>query len=384
MSKISNNPPEFATIAGDAGMPIIDCFHVRLTAIFVSLFMFFCCGSVSAQGDPETVLQQRGLRKSSAGWILEEESELTKLMSQSSRLKRQVSDAGRVLTQAERQALAKKTALTQMNVQHVQLNAQLANARTVAENNRIVGLLNALGGQINLASQDQTAENNLKAARSKAGEVRELYAQHIIDMRTRFDVVKDRYTVLAADNVVRQAINDFNQSSDKKLELGPSRSLASFERSLVKLEETVLSEDIQGQQGQGSLLYVAAVINGKEPIDIAVDTGASVVVLSWELAEKLDLKPGPDAQRVSFVVADGRQIEGRMVSAKTVRVGRFTVEDVECAVFGPENTNVVPLLGQSFLEHFIYRIDSGKGIISMTRVEDESASKSKSRGREED
>jgi aspartyl protease family protein len=81
------------------------------------------------------------------------------------------------------------------------------------------------------------------------------------------------------------------------------------------------------------------------------------------------LKPRPDSPKTFFVLADGRQIEGNIVTAKSVRVGKFTIEDVECAVFGPEYPNVEPLLGQSFLENFIYKIDSGRNIISITRVD---------------
>ena len=340
---------------------------------------------VVADDAAESILQEKGLKKIGTTWVLSDESDLTKKMSETTKMKRQVVDAGKALVLAERQALARKQTLAQWKVQHVQLSAQLANARSVAENNRIVGLLNTLAGQIDLGTQDQTAENNLKAARSKANEIREQYAQHVIDMRSEFDSIHDRYTILAADPEVKQAVEDINKLVDKKVELGPSRSMGTLERSLVKLEETVLSEDIQARQSDGGLLYVSAVFNGKDAIEIAVDTGASSVVLSWELAEKLNLKPGPDAPRTIFVVADGRQIEGRMVTAKSVRVGKFTVEDVECAVFGPENTNVEPLLGQSFLENFIYKIDSGRGIISMTRVDDPSPGRtgsSRSRGKD--
>ena len=335
------------------------------------------CQQRMAYGDEaaERLLESKELRKVGSTWVLSAESELSRQMSQTAKIKRTVVDAGKKLVLAERQAESKKQTLNQWKAQHVQLSAQLANARSVAENNRIVGLLNALAGQIELGSQDQAVENNLKAARSTANEVREQYAQHVLDMRAAFDGLQNRYTLLAADPEVTLAIEGLNKASEKKVELGPSRGLSSFERSLVKLEETVLSEDIQTRQGAGNLMYVSAVFGGKEAIELAVDTGASAVVLSWELAEKLGLKPGPEAERVVFVVADGRRIEARMVKAGSVRVGKFTVENVDCAVFGPENTDVEPLLGQSFLENFVYKIDSARGVISMTRIEDQASGK---------
>jgi predicted aspartyl protease len=35
-----------------------------------------------------------------------------------------------------------------------------------------------------------------------------------------------------------------------------------------------------------------------------------------------------------------------------IRVGKFTVKDVECAVLGPEAVNAESMLGMSFLRHF--------------------------------
>lgn len=342
------------------------------------LLLCFCAGTAAADS-PDDVLKEKELRKSGSNYVLNDESKLSQLMSQTTKLKRAVVEAGKQLLLAERQAVQKKQTLAQMKLQHVELSTRLANVRTVEENNRLVGLLNALAGQIDLGSTDQTVENNLKQARARANEVREGYVQHVIDMRTLYDSLASRYSVLATDPAVKSAIEELNAGDTRKYELGPSRSLSSTERQLTKLEETVLSEDIVARQGDGSLLYVSAVFNGAEAIEIAVDTGASSVVLPWAVAEKLGLKPGPEAPRAIFVMADGRQTEARIVKAKSVRVGKFTVEDVECAVLGAENINAEPLLGQSFLENFIYKIDSGRNVISITRIDDDgTATKSES------
>lgn len=334
----------------------------------------------AASGDEssaEEILKEKNLRKVGTVYALADESKLSQMMSQTAKLKRLALDAGKALVNAERLLAAKKQTLAQMKLKHVELSTALTNVRTVEDNNRLVGMLNSLAGQIDVGSQDQAAENNLKQARSKANEAREAFAQHVIDMRSLFDSVQDRYELLKVDPAVIQALKDLNKTSEKEITLGPSKSVGSFDRQLSKIEETVLSEEIVARIGNGNLLYVSAVFDGKETIEIAVDTGASSIVLSWDLAEQLGLKPGPDSRRAIFVMADGRQTEGRIVTAKSVRVGKFTVEDVECAVLGPENTNVEPLLGQSFLENFIYKIDSGRGVISITRIEDGATSRSR-------
>lgn len=329
----------------------------------------------SDESPAEDVLKEKQLRKSGVTWVVAEEAKLSQMMTQATKLKRQVSDAGKSLEAAARVADEKKRVLAQLKLQHVNLSARLANVRNVEENNRLVGQLNAIAGQIDLALQDQTVEESLRQTRSKTAEIREEYAQMIIDMRKLHDSIQAQYQVLGADAAVKVALEQLSQNSEKAMVLGPSRGLAGIDRQLQKLEDTVLSEDIAARRGNGDLLYVTAVFNGEDTIEIAVDTGASSVVLPWQMADKMGMKPGPDAQRAVFVMADGRQSEGWIVRAKSVRVGKFTVEDVECAVLGPENTNAEPLLGQSFLGNFVYRIDAGRETISMIGVEQAAAAR---------
>jgi predicted aspartyl protease len=54
--------------------------------------------------------------------------------------------------------------------------------------------------------------------------------------------------------------------------------------------------------------------------------------------------------------------------AKSIRVGKFTVEDVQCTVM-PPGLSGPPLLGMSFFKSFNFKIDQGKGQLIMTRVD---------------
>ena len=67
-------------------------------------------------------------------------------------------------------------------------------------------------------------------------------------------------------------------------------------------------------------------------------------------------------------LADGREIEGRLMKLTSVRVGKFTVENVECAVLAPEATMAEPLLGMSFLENFKFEIDAAAKKLNMIKV----------------
>lgn len=71
--------------------------------------------------------------------------------------------------------------------------------------------------------------------------------------------------------------------------------------------------------------------------------------------------------RVSL--ADGSIVEAKQVFASSVRVGKFTVEHVECAVMPADLPNAEPLLGLSFLKHFTFKIDSDKSKLVMSKID---------------
>ena len=53
----------------------------------------------------------------------------------------------------------------------------------------------------------------------------------------------------------------------------------------------------------------------------------------------------------------------------SVRVGKFTAENVECAVLGADAISAELLLGMSFLGNFKFEINAQKGTLTMVKVE---------------
>jgi hypothetical protein len=53
---------------------------------------------------------------------------------------------------------------------------------------------------------------------------------------------------------------------------------------------------------------------------------------------------------------------------KSVRVGQFTVENVECAVLPESLVAAENLLGGSFLQNFVYKLDPVAGELHMSQV----------------
>jgi aspartyl protease family protein len=120
-------------------------------------------------------------------------------------------------------------------------------------------------------------------------------------------------------------------------------------------------------RSEGGTMYASVVIDGKHTHEMVVDSGASIISLPAKLAGQCGIHVTSADPTIVLELADGRRIPGKLVKIKSVRVGRFTVENVECAVLGAEASNAEPLLGMSFLENFKFEIDAqGK---TMTLVE---------------
>ena len=87
-------------------------------------------------------------------------------------------------------------------------------------------------------------------------------------------------------------------------------------------------------------------INGR-PFKAMVDTGASLVALTYEDGRELGLiRPG-DRYDIKLLTANGES-KGKRVSLNSVRIGGISVSDVEATV-AQEGALGVNLLGMSFL-----------------------------------
>ena len=128
------------------------------------------------------------------------------------------------------------------------------------------------------------------------------------------------------------------------------KSLAELEKGLIK-DTVAISKSKYG-------MTVKATLNGEVTCLLAVDTGASVVVISKEIAGRLEINPNDSVEDVQLTLADGSLIKSKVIKIKSVKVGNSTVYDVAAAVTdrspGPE---VDGLLGMSFLNNFNIKID---------------------------
>lgn len=102
-----------------------------------------------------------------------------------------------------------------------------------------------------------------------------------------------------------------------------------------------------------------ALING-EKVDVLVDTGATGVAISQNIADKLKLK-SIDAVRTN--TANGDSI-GYLVRLQSIKIGGVTAENVS-AMIAP-NLDGDVLLGMSFLGRMDVRLYKGEMTIKQT------------------
>ncbi len=106
--------------------------------------------------------------------------------------------------------------------------------------------------------------------------------------------------------------------------------------------------------------YVRGAING-HPVDFMVDTGASIVSISHDIALSTGLPGGIPA---NFLTANGT-VMGRIVSGQTIEAGGIVVEGLNIGIGVGGN---IALLGQNFLRK-VDVLQSGDKMVLRVRTQ---------------
>lgn len=342
----------------------------RSLCIFGMMAVFLASAAATAdEQSAEKALQEKGLRRVGNHFALPDEVELAKLVRAAEPMRRKVVDALRDATAAEQRIRDKEQLIATCLQQRIALRAQLQQAKSVQQYNSIVTALHELADRVTLLENDRKVEEAAKAARQAANAVREEFIEALLKARKLHDQIEQKYADLAADPKVAEAVKEYSEASERTCQLGPSAGFNGNARKLQRLEESILSESIDIRHGQGDLWFVSVMFNGQHALEISIDTGSTVIALPWALAEKMGVTPSSEDPTVKMQLADGRIIEAKQIYLDSVRVGKFTEEKVEAAVFPQELTEAEPLLGLSFLKHFSYKIDTGHAKLIMARVQ---------------
>lgn len=303
--------------------------------------------------------------------VLPAEAKFTKDLAASTELRRKLTVSNSAVTKHEKAFQQGSQAIDELRAQIVQLNTQLAAlpAGDVENHNRLVGMINALNGKIELfTSQRNKAEEEGRKLRAALNEAREAYIQFALDMRKQADAIAADYASKANDQDIKDVVAAKSAADGRNYSFGASAAFQATVRKLAAMEDAVLSETIELQR-DGKVLHASVCVNEGKPRSMVVDSGSSMMLVPLRFAEEFDVVPTEYDQKVTCVLANGSQVPGTAKKLRSVRVGKFTVENVECIVLGAEATEAELLLGMSFLGKFEFKLDPDAGTLQMSRIE---------------
>jgi len=100
-------------------------------------------------------------------------------------------------------------------------------------------------------------------------------------------------------------------------------------------------------------------------LKVALDTGATYMMIPWEIAEVLGYNPELSKERIDMTTASGVE-KVPLITLKSVSVLGMKAEDIKVAVHDlPQRSYVDGLLGLSFLKNFKICLDFRQGILEI-------------------
>jgi clan AA aspartic protease (TIGR02281 family) len=347
---------------------------------------------------PADVLKSKNLRRSGAAYVLGTEMEVQRKLAGARKQLAQFRQAAAQQNFFEMGVRNRKAFEEQLIRQRAFLNSQLAEVdqqtpslnvarfneavnaarnELVDQHNRLAAMINESNDRLRLLHQQGDDSELKQQVAQEVARYREAYMQTIVDTRQLIDEARESYEILAKDLGVTQAIRKMNETAKPQLKLGPSREFLANVANFEKIERSVLTEKVELRK-QGGVFWVDVTFNGKITKPMVFDTGASFSTLSSSLAAEIGLRPKPSDPTIKCQTADGSIVEAKQMTIGSMRVGKFTVKDVLCAVMPPGKGDVDPLLGQSFHRHFTYNFTPDSGRLTLSQVDEGDQGKSSS------
>jgi clan AA aspartic protease (TIGR02281 family) len=314
---------------------------------------------------PVDVLTARGLVKKGLFYVLPGEQEVQGSMKDLRAAKHKVDEDAKSRQEIENRLRQVKGIMANLEHEMQADLGDLATEKSASRHNQLVAKVNQYQSQL---KEGEDVKNDLNTKLRALGDTaRNDYIGIILGVGEKVDKATAGYAELAKDEEVKAALEELNKKPGPKWKLGPSPEFLANSKEIAKLRGDVASAVIPLRQ-EGGINLVDVVLNGKLTRQFIVDSGASVVCLPFDLAEELGMTPTDKDPKVRFRQADGKVIEAFQKTLKSVRVGGFAVEQVECAVYPKDLPNTPMLLGGSFLGNFIYRLDPEKGELHLAAV----------------
>lgn len=332
----------------------------------VALFIFLIAGSSFAAEAAKDVLKEQGLTRSGDIYILNDEKPVLDGMKSLRAIKADADKEVRARTALDSQIAAKHKIMKDSDKQWHDLETRLPLIQKPDIKNNMIIRMNRL------VADFKQAELALKDLEDQAGKQsitgKTKFVDGLMDLNGKATAVNTKYATLAKDAAVKAAVTRAGAKG-----VGPSPEFAAASEELKRWQGGVESEAIPLRR-EGGIFTADVLLNG-ERFTMCVDTGASLVAIPGEIADKLKMVPTEKDEPIQLRLANGSVIQGREMTLTSVRVGRFTVPDVRCVVLEKGLPDAPLLLGGTFLNHFIVKLDPTQAELHLTEVRQGGAAK---------
>ena len=193
------------------------------------------------------------------------------------------------------------------------------------------------------------------------------YVTAVLDAGEVADASAHAYDAPAADAALAPALAQFNLTAKPKVRLGPTATFTDDLAFVAAAKKEVVSDAIPVTMA-AEVPHVEVLLNGRVVKTMVWDSGASSVMLSAATAFDLGITPKADDPEAEFTIADGSRVKARIVTLDSIRIGAFTVPDVECILL-PKGQAGADLLGGSFQHRFKARLDADAGTLQLTPID---------------
>lgn len=138
------------------------------------------------------------------------------------------------------------------------------------------------------------------------------------------------------------------------------------------MHKNVVTGTVPFQKSEGvGQLFVQAVLNGKLTTTMIWDSGADIVTLGPATWKALGIHATDKDPTMVMRIADGSQVNEKVVELDSIRLGGFTLRNVECVLVPdiPGVSKVDDLLGDTFQSHFLSRLDQRTRQLQLTPID---------------
>jgi len=147
----------------------------------------------------------------------------------------------------------------------------------------------------------------------------------------------------------------------------PDEPVALTEDTLVRTDGAGSGPTTVNYEKWGNSIIVRARLNGRGPFRFILDTGAEMTLISPRVARQIGAPPLE--RRIDVLGVNGKPVAASLVRLDEVSLGASKVRRLRAAAHAIpaiNSQNVAGLLGQDFLNHFVFQLNPSARTLTLT------------------